>query len=145
MLCEERREVDVQQLVAVQREARAGLAAPRRGEAQAAAAAERLRLADGVDLGSETGERVHERLLLAGAAGDDHARDARGDEPRDAVLGEREPRDGHERLRETLCRLAEPLRLAAREEQRLHQTRSSGSRCASGSAGDACFGRPIPS
>ena len=42
------------------------------------------------------------------------------------VLGERKARDRHERLRQALRRLAEPLRLAAREEQRLHQSCSSG-------------------
>ena len=71
-----------------------------------------------------------ERLFLARAARDDHARHAGGDEARDAVLREREAGDRDERLRQSLRRLAEPLRLAAREQQRLHQRWSSGSRAA---------------
>ena len=91
--------VDVEQLVAVQREHGAVLAATRGGESQSAAAAERLGLAYRLDLGAEPAERIHERLLLSGAAGDDHAGDARACEPRDGVLGEREAGDRHERLR----------------------------------------------
>ena len=93
----------------------------RRREAEAAAATERLRLPDRDDLGAETGERVDEDRLLSGPAGDDHARHAGADEPRDRVLGERIAGDRDERLRLSLRRLAEPLRLAAREEERLHQ------------------------
>ena len=137
MLGEQRCEVDVEELVAVQREHGAVLLPFRRGELQPASATERFLLADGLDLGAETGERVDERLLLAGAARDDHPRDAGGDESADAVLGEREARDGDERLRESLRRLSQSLRLAAREEQRLHQRLSSGSGAACGSGGDA--------
>ena len=93
----------------------------RRREAKAASATERLRLSDRDDLRAETGERVDEDRLLSGPAGDDHARHAGADEPRDGVLGERIARDRHERLRVSLRRLAEPLRLAARKEKRLHQ------------------------
>ena len=122
------------------------LAPPRRRETQAAAAPERLGLADRVDLGAETRERVHERLLLPGAARDDHARRRRRATSRATpVLGERKAGDRHERLRQALRRVAEPLRLAAREEQRLHQTLELRLALRSGSAGDACRGRPIPS
>ena len=62
-----------------------------------------------------------EDVLLPGAAGDDDARHAGVDEPRDGVLREREAGDRDERLRQALRRLAEPLRLAARKEKRLHQ------------------------
>src|SRR5581483_4713534 len=132
VLVEERAEVDVEELVAVQREARAVAPTPRRREAEAAASAERLGLADRVDLRAEAAERVHERLLLPGAAGDDHPLDARLDEPRHAVLREREPRDRDERLRQSLRRLSQPLRLAPGQEQRFHQMRSSGPNAGSG-------------
>ena len=65
MLGQQRAEIDVQELVPVQGEAGAVLAPPRRREAKAAAATERLRLADRLDLGADTGERVHEPPLPA--------------------------------------------------------------------------------
>src|SRR6185437_15908147 len=71
--------------------------------------------------------------------------DAGIDEPGDAVLSQRETRDRHKRLGQALRRLPEPFRLAAGEQERLHQSFSSGSRAASGSAGDAWRGRPMPS
>jgi hypothetical protein len=137
-------EVDVEQLVAVEREDRTVVATARRGEAQPAAPPERLVLTDGIDLGADAPECVHERFFLAGTAGDDHARDAGPDEARDRVFGEREAPDRDERLRKPLSGFAEPFGLAAREEQRLHQRWNSGARN-SGSAGEACRGRPIPS
>src|SRR5690242_9183696 len=112
MLFEQPGEVDVEQLVAVQRKHGAGLLSPRRGELEAAAAAERLPSAHGVDLGAEPRERVDERLLLAGAAGNDHAGDARSDEPADAVLRERKAGNRDERLRKSLRRVSESFRLA---------------------------------
>ena len=132
---EELAEVDVEELVAVEREHGAVLLPPRRSEAQSAATAERFRFADRLDVGTEAGECVDEDVLLAGAAGDDDARHTGGDEPAHGVLGEREAGDGNERLRQSLRRLSQPLRLAARKEQRLHQT----------TTGDAWRGRPIPS
>ena len=116
----ERREVDVEQLVAVQRQHRARLAPARGREPQPAAAPERLRLADRVDLGAEARERVHEDVLLPRAARDDDPRDAGADEPRDRVLGERIAGDRHERLRQPLGRLPEALGLSAGEQQGLH-------------------------
>src|SRR5262249_51191513 len=136
---------DVEELVAVQREDGAVLLTARRGEPEPAAAAERLLLADGLDLRAETGERVDERLLLARAARNDDARDAGGDEAADAVLRGRKAGDRQERLGESLRRFSEPFRLAARKEQRLHQRLSSGSGAACGSGGDAWRGRPMPS
>ena len=57
----------------------------RRGgrEPQPTAAAERLLLADRLDLRAETAERIHEHVLLAGAARDDDAGHAGGDEAAD--------------------------------------------------------------
>ena len=60
------REVDVDQLVAVQREQVALLAPRRRREADAPAPPERLRLGDRDDLGAEAAERRLEGRLLAG-------------------------------------------------------------------------------
>ena len=131
----ERGEVDVEQLVAVEREHRSALLPPRGRELQAAAAAERLGLPHRLDLGAEACERVHEHVLLAGAARDDDARDAGSDEAADGVLGERIAGHRDERLGQALRGLPHALRLAAREEQRLHQTVT----------GEACLGRPIPS
>src|SRR5438552_235640 len=99
VLREERGEVDVEQLVAVQREHGPVLVTAGGGEAQPAAAAERLGLADELDLCAERAERVLERGLLAGAAGDDHPLDTRADESRDRVLEQRDAADRHERLR----------------------------------------------
>ena len=69
----------------------------------------------------EAGERVDERLLVSGAARDDHARHAALDEPGDAVGRQGNARHRHERLRQSLRRLAQPLRLAAGEQERFHQ------------------------
>ena len=146
VLCEKRAEVDVEELVAVEREHRPLLPPPRGREPQPAAAAERLLLPHRLDLGAESGERVDERLLVSGAARDDHARHAALDEPRHPVLRERKPADRHERLRQPLRRLAQPLRLAAGEQERLHYSlvSSSGS-AASGRTSVAEIRRPVPS
>ena len=139
-------EVDVEQLVAVQREHVTLLAPERCGETQATAAAERLRFPHRLDLGAEADECVDEDVLVARAAGDDHTRDPGFDEARDRVLGERVAGDRDERLRVALRRLAQPLRLATGEEQRLHQRGSSaGLAAAAGVAGEAYLGRPMPS
>ena len=121
VLGDEGRVVEVEQLVPVEREHRPALGAMRGGEAEAAAAAERLGLPHRLDLGAEAGERIPEDVLLPRAAGDDDARHSRVDEPRDGVLREREPADRDERLRQALRRVAEPFRLTAREDKRLHQ------------------------
>ena len=113
--------VEIEQLVAVQREHRPALPTARRGELQPAAAAERLRLADRLDLRAEAAERVDEDLFLAGLAGDDHARDAGADEARDRVLRQGAPGHGDERLGVALGGLPEPFRLAACEQQGLHR------------------------
>ena len=143
---EEAAQVDVEQLVAVQRVDGPLLRAMRSGEAQAAAAAERLRLADGDDLGAEAGERLLEQLLAAGLAAQDHARDAGADEPQHLVLGERAAADLDERLRKPAGGVAEALRLAACEDERLHQRRTRGSGSSvSGRAENGEVGRPMPS
>ena len=111
-----------------------------------AAAAERLVLPHRLDLGAEPRERVEERVLVAGAAGDDDARHAAVDEPRDAVRREGKTSHRHERLRQSLRRLAQPLRLAAGEQERFHYSLVSSSRsAASGSTSVAEIRRPIPS
>jgi hypothetical protein len=61
----ERRDVDVEQLVAVQGQHRAALATLRRGKSQATPAAERLRLLDRHDLRSEPPESVFEDRPLS--------------------------------------------------------------------------------
>ncbi len=138
VLAAQRAEVDVQQLVAVEGKHVALLAPARRREPQAAAAAERLSLPHRLDLRTEARERVDEDVFLAGTARDDHARHSRSDEARDRVLRERIAGDGNERLRMSLRRVAESLRLAAREEERLHQCGSSAGRGgACGSGADA--------
>ena len=71
------REVDVDQLVAVQRVDVPGLPPLAGGEAQAAAAAEPLRLLGGDDLGAEARQLLLEERALARSAGEDHPRHAR--------------------------------------------------------------------
>ena len=118
---EERAVVEVEQLVAVHRENGAVLAPMAGGEAQSAAAAERLRLSDGDDLDASPAERCVELVFLSDRAGDDRTRDPGRREPLDRVRGERLPRHLHERLRLALRGLAEPLGLAAGEDERLHE------------------------
>src|SRR5581483_2200275 len=142
---EQSADVDVEQLVAVEREHRPALAPPRRREPKPPAPAERLLLPHRLDLGPQAAERVHERVLLPGAAGDDDARHAGGDEPGDRVLGEREARHGHERLRQPLGRLPEALRLSACEQESFHQPASSRSSRRGSPFGEERRGRPIPS
>ena len=71
---EQRVEVDVDELVAVQREDVAAPDAAARGELDAAAATEPLGLLGGDDLGAEPAELALEELALPGGARDDHAR-----------------------------------------------------------------------
>src|SRR5262249_54640803 len=113
---EQRAEVDVDELVAVQCEDVAALAALARCEPQAAAAAEPLRLLGAHDLDSEAGELAHEEFALSHSAGDDHAGDARTREAPDLVRGERTTGDVDERLRPSARSVAEALGLAAGED-----------------------------
>src|SRR5262249_19161372 len=146
MLGREGAEVDVEQLVAVKRQDRPFLLAARRSETKAAAAPERLRLSHRLDLSAETRKRFDERLLVSRPARDDHARDAAVDEPRDRVTGNGDARDRHERLWVSLRRLAQPLRLAAGEQERLHYSLVSNSgSAASGRTSVAEIFRPVPS
>ena len=89
-------------------------------EAEPAAAAERLGLSGRDDLRPEVADRRLERGLLPGDAADDHAVDADGRELLDLVRGERPAADLDQRLRTALGGLAEPLGLAAGEDDRLH-------------------------
>jgi hypothetical protein len=117
---EERPQVDVVQLVAVEREQRAGLLAVLRREPQASPAPERLRLRHPDDLGAETRQLRLEEAGLSGPTADDHAVDARAHELRHLVLGQRMPRDRDERLRPAARRVAHARRLAARKDDCLH-------------------------
>src|SRR5205085_2188053 len=88
---EERPEPDVEQLVAVQR-VDVPLLAPRlRGEAEAAAAPQRLWLLDRNDLARKAAELFLEQRALALGAADDHALDAGAREHADLVGDERPP------------------------------------------------------
>ena len=118
-------QVDVEQLVAVQREHRPALAPVRRREAEPAAAAERLRLADRDDLGAEAASSLLEQRLAAAR----RTRRSRASTPAAAsratwYAASGLPGDGHERLRPALRGVAEPLGLAAGEDDRLHVRRA---------------------
>ncbi len=113
-------QIDPEQLVAVQREDGAALAPQGRCEAKPAASAQRLRLSDGGDLGTDPAELAHERRLVPLRARDDHAGDARFGEPRHLIRGEGPAGDGNERLRAALRGVAEALGLAARQDQGFH-------------------------
>ena len=117
---EEGTQVDVVELVAVERIQRARLVAMLGREAQASPTPERLRLRDGDDLCAQARELRLEQRRLPGAAADDHPLDTSAHELRDLVLRKWVPRDGDERLRMTPRRIAEARRLAAREDDRLH-------------------------
>jgi hypothetical protein len=117
-------QVDVEELVAVHGEDRAARGALLRSEADPAAAAERLRLLDGDDLDSKAREVALEVLPLAGGARDDQPVDARPAQTRHLVREERPACDRDERLRLSLRRGAEAFRLAACEDDRLHQNGS---------------------
>src|SRR5205823_2500418 len=87
-------EVDVEELVAVQREDVARLAPLLRGEADPAASPEPLRLLRYGDLRAQAVELRSEEVALAGGAADDHALDARRREAQHLVGDERLPADG---------------------------------------------------
>ena len=121
-------EVDAEQLVAVQREDRARLAAAARPRSEArrrgrAARARRRRRSPAprpAELAPRTAPRSPARSATI-------TRDTPASrEPRDLVRGERPARDGDERLRPALRRVAEALGLAARQDQRLHLRRRFG-------------------
>ena len=87
-----------------------------------------------------------EELLVPGAAADDHAGHAGAHEPQHLVLGERPAADADERLGEAAGGVAEALRLASGEDERLHQRRTRGSGSSvSGRAENGEVGRPTPS
>ena len=92
MPLEQRLEVDLDELVAVQREDVAALVPLARGELDPAAAAEPLGLLRRHDLRPEARELALEQLALPDGARDDHAVDARAREPADLVRGERPAR-----------------------------------------------------
>jgi hypothetical protein len=117
---EQRLELDVEELVAVQREARARLAPLARSELQASPTPERLLLARERELDADALQRSGELVLLPGAAAHDHPLDAGPGQSTDLVLSEWLPADVDERLRTPLRGIAEPLGSAAREEDRLH-------------------------
>jgi hypothetical protein len=68
-------------------------------------------------------ELLEKRLLLASEAAHDHAVDADAGQPADLPGEERAPADRHERLRAPARRVTEALGLAARQHDRLHQSR----------------------
>ena len=113
-------QVDVVQLVPVERVDRSRLLALLRCEAQASPTPEWLRLRNRDDLGPQPRELRLEESRLTGAAAHDDALDARTDELGDLVLGERVACDRDERLRVSSRRVTEPGRLPAGEDDRLH-------------------------
>ena len=117
---EQVREVDVEELVAVQRVDGAGFAPLLRGETKASAPSERLRLADQHELDAEVPELLLEDRFLARGAADQHTLDARLGEQSDLVRGQRAAPDRDERLGPALGCVAEPLGLSAGEDDRLH-------------------------
>ena len=120
MRVEERLEVDVVELVAVERVERPALFPLRRGEADAAAPTKRLGLRDCDDLRPEPGQLRAEKAVLPASAADNDALDAGAHELRHLVLGQRMAGDGDEGLRLATGRIAEARRLSAREDDRLH-------------------------
>jgi hypothetical protein len=114
-------QIHVVQFVAVERIEGARLLAMRCCKAQPSPAPERLWLCDGDDRSAQPRKLRLEQRRLAGATADDHPLDARPNELRHLVFRERMARDRYERLRMSTRRLAEPRRLAAREDDGLHQ------------------------
>src|SRR2546425_11382809 len=132
---EQTREVDVEQLVAVQRQDIAGLAALTGRKSDPAASAEALRLFSGRDLHAQAAERSRELLSGSGAAADDHPIDARAREQADLPGRERPPCNGHERLRHTSRGVAEALGFTACQDDRFHYSRE---KCSAFSAELVC-------
>src|SRR5581483_7106422 len=141
-------EVDVDELVAVQRVDVPGLLPEPGCVLDPAAPAEPLGLLRGGNLGAEPLQLALEDGALPGGAGHDHPRHAGPHEPGDLVGRERPARDVDERLRAPAGRVAEPLGLAAGEDDRLQGPYASAvARWAgvSGSTSVAEVGRPMPS
>ena len=83
---------------------------------------------------------------LPGGAREDHARHAGAREPADLVRSERLARDLDERLRTSAGSVAEPLGLAAGEDDRLHRGYVlAAGRGACGTVSGGAVGRPMPS
>ena len=121
MRCEQRGEVGVDQLVAVQRVGRAGLLPLPCGEANAAAAAERLRLAGTVTISAPFPESSSSKSCSWPAAQLTITRlDSDRRERRNLVGGQRTIGDLHERLGAALGGVTEPLGLPAGEENGFH-------------------------
>src|SRR5207248_3620050 len=95
---EQSRQIDVHELVPVQCEDVAGLAASCRRNADSAAATEWLALTDRDNLRPDPAERRLEELLLAARAADEHSVDPRRSELGDLVLGQRPPAHLDQRL-----------------------------------------------
>ena len=120
MQFEEPLEADVDELVAVEREDVTRFLPALRGEPDPAAAAHRLGLANGDDLRADAAQGALEMRLLTGRAADEHALHAHRPELLDLVGGQRPAPDLDERLGLALRGLAEPLGLAARQDDRFH-------------------------
>ena len=142
----QRAQIEIDELVAVERVHVARVLAGRGREAQAAAAPERLRLLDRDDLGAEPGQVGREHLSLSRRAAHDHALHARAHEQGDLVREQRPLPDAHERLRTPLGGFAQPLGLAAGEHDRVadHCGTASGAGVSAAASLDA-DGRPTPS
>ena len=139
---EQRGEVDVEELVAVQRETSPASPAPRRGEPQPAAATERLRLSHR--------RRSRRRARPAPSRTASSCPRAQAtitrvtparDEPADLVRGQRVARDGDERLRAAPA----PPRPCARPCRPRGGSPPSARELGPARPGDACLGRPMPS
>jgi hypothetical protein len=98
VLREQRREVDVEQLVAVQGEDVTVLAALCRGEADSSAPPQPFRLFRDCELRSDPVQRREELRSRAGVAAEDHPFDPCAGEQADLPRDERTAPDRHERL-----------------------------------------------
>ena len=140
------REVEIEQLVAVEREHVVGLLPLRRGEADASTPPEPLGLLGNRHLGAQPVQRGREFLAGAGVAADDHPVDSGASQQAELPGRQRPPSHGHERLREAARDVAEPLGLATRQNDRFHYSASSASTSGvSGSAASGDDARPMPS
>ncbi len=144
---EKRREVDVDELVAVQRVDVPVLGALPRRELDPASTAEAFRLLGADDLRTEAGQLPDEQLALPCGTRDDHPGDARAGQATDLVRGQRLVRDLDQRLRAAARGVTEALGLAAGQDDRLHYALgsfSSGSGVSAGAA-EGEVARPIAS
>src|SRR5215211_5388439 len=120
----------------------------RRGHLSVAVAAERLGLLHRDDVRADSAELGEKERALAGGAADEHPLHAGLGERRDLVGRERTPPDRDNGLRPSLSGRAEPLGLAARQDDGFHYAWSSGSgsdSSVSGSAPRSEEARPIDS